>query len=72
VQNEHVRLLDLCARRLAFGGLIVFSNNYRRFRLDSAIHERFEVRDISAATIPFDFTRNSRIHQCSELQPRQQ
>jgi 23S rRNA (guanine2445-N2)-methyltransferase / 23S rRNA (guanine2069-N7)-methyltransferase len=72
VQNEHVRLLDLCARRLAFGGLIVFSNNYRRFRLDSAIHERFEVRDISAATIPFDFTRNSRIHQCYELQPRQQ
>jgi 23S rRNA (guanine2445-N2)-methyltransferase / 23S rRNA (guanine2069-N7)-methyltransferase len=71
VQNEHVRLLDLCARRLAFGGVIVFSNNYRRFKLDAGIHERFEVRDISAASIPFDFTRNSRIHQCYELQPRQ-
>ncbi len=70
VQKEHVALLDLCAGRLAFGGRIVFSNNFRRFRLDPAIHERFNVRDISAATIPFDFTRNSRIHQCFELSPR--
>ena len=69
VQDEHVRLLELCAHRLAFGGMIVFSNNYRRFRLDPRLHEQFEVRDISAATIPFDFTRNSRIHQCYELQP---
>ena len=70
VQKEHARLLRLCAERLAFGGLIVFSNNYRRFKLDAEVAERFEVRDISSATIPFDFTRNSRIHQCYELQPR--
>ena len=70
VQKEHARLLGLCAERLAFGGLIVFSNNYRRFKLDAEVAERFEVRDIGAATIPFDFTRNSRIHQCYELQPR--
>ena len=70
VQKEHARLLALCAERLAFGGLIVFSNNFRRFKLDPGVMDRFEVRDISAATIPFDFTRNSRIHQCYELQPR--
>lgn len=70
VQKEHVRLLDLCAERLAFGGLIVFSNNFRRFRLDEAIARRFDVRDIGAATIPFDFTRNSRIHHCYELRVR--
>lgn len=70
VQREHVELLELCAQRLAFGGTIVFSNNYRRFRLDPSIHERFVVRDTGATTIPFDFTRNSRIHQCYELQPR--
>ena len=70
VQREHVALLELCAQRLAFGGTIVFSNNYRRFRLDPVIHERFIVRDIGAATIPFDFTRNSRIHQCYALQAR--
>lgn len=70
VQREHVELLDLCAQRLAFGGTIVFSNNFRRFRLAAEIHQRFDVRDTSAATIPFDFTRNSRIHHCFELRPR--
>ena len=70
VQKEHARLLALCSERLAFGGTIVFSNNYRRFKLDAEIAEQFDVRDISAASIPFDFTRNSRIHQCYELQPR--
>jgi len=70
VQKEHVALLGLCAERLSFGGRIVFSNNFRRFRLAPEVHERFTVRDISAATIPFDFTRNSRIHQCYELSVR--
>ncbi|WP_291220158.1 bifunctional 23S rRNA (guanine(2069)-N(7))-methyltransferase RlmK/23S rRNA (guanine(2445)-N(2))-methyltransferase RlmL [Dokdonella sp.] len=71
VQREHVELLDLCAQRLAFGGTILFSNNYRRFKLAAEIHERFDVRDIGAATIPFDFTRNSRIHHCFELKPKE-
>ncbi|WP_440221629.1 bifunctional 23S rRNA (guanine(2069)-N(7))-methyltransferase RlmK/23S rRNA (guanine(2445)-N(2))-methyltransferase RlmL [Dokdonella sp. MW10] len=70
VQREHVRLLELCAERLAFGGTIVFSNNFRRFRLDEAVNERFVVRDIGAATIPFDFSRNARIHQAWELSER--
>ncbi len=69
VQKEHARLLALCAERLAFGGTIVFSNNFRRFKLDAAVAEQFAVRDVSSASIPFDFTRNSRIHQCFELQP---
>ena len=70
VQKEHARLLGLCAERLAFGGLIVFSNNFRRFRLDAEVEEQFFVQDVSSASIPFDFTRNSRIHHCYELQAR--
>ena len=70
VQREHVALLELCAQRLAFGGRIVFSNNFRRFQLAPEIHERFIVRDVGAATIPFDFTRNARIHHCFELSAR--
>ena len=52
------------------GGLIVFSNNFRRFRLDAEVEEQFFVQDVSSASIPFDFTRNSRIHHCYELQAR--
>ena len=32
-----------------------------------AVRRAFDVRDITAATIPFDFVRNARIHQCYEL-----
>lgn len=69
VQRDHVRLLQLCARRLDPEGLIVFSNNNRRFRLDAQALPELSVRDISESTIPFDFARNARIHQCFELRP---
>jgi 23S rRNA (guanine2445-N2)-methyltransferase / 23S rRNA (guanine2069-N7)-methyltransferase len=45
-------------------GVLVFSNNFRKFKMDPAIKESFEVNDISAATIPEDFKRNPRIHNC--------
>ena len=35
--------------------------------LDEAGLGQFSVRDISPATIPFDFERNARIHKCYEL-----
>jgi 23S rRNA (guanine2445-N2)-methyltransferase / 23S rRNA (guanine2069-N7)-methyltransferase len=70
VQRDHAALLALCGERLAPDGLIVFSNNSRRFSLDPAIGERFDVRDITPATIPFDFARNPRIHRCYELYRR--
>ena len=69
VQRDHVRLLTLCAQRLAPGGLILFSNNFRRFQLDSTALAGLDVREISAATIPFDFERNTRIHRAWELRP---
>ncbi len=67
VQRDHVRLLQLCGERLLPDGTIVFSNNFRRFKLDEAALADFAIRDISAATIPFDFGRNPRIHRCWEL-----
>ena len=70
VQRDHVRLLMLCAQRLLPGGTILFSNNFRRFKLDAESLSAFDVRDISAGTIPFDFERNARIHQAWELRKR--
>ncbi len=67
VQRDHVRMLQLCGERLLPGGTIVFSNNFRRFKLDQAALADFVIRDTTAMTIPFDFERNSRIHQCYEL-----
>jgi 23S rRNA (guanine2445-N2)-methyltransferase / 23S rRNA (guanine2069-N7)-methyltransferase len=68
VQSEHVRLLSAALARLAPGGVLYFSNNFRRFRLDeAALAGLADVREISAQTIPPDFERNPRIHRCWEL-----
>src|SRR5690606_18531341 len=65
VQASHVRLLRAAVARLAPGGVLYFSNNFRRFRLDAeAIAAFASCEDISAATIPPDFARNPRIHRC--------
>jgi 23S rRNA (guanine2445-N2)-methyltransferase / 23S rRNA (guanine2069-N7)-methyltransferase len=67
VERDHGSLIEACARLLAPGGLIVFSTNAQRFKLEETLHTRFEVRDISAATLPADFERNPRIHRCFEI-----
>ena len=71
VQREHVRLLSLAMARLAPDGLLLFSNNYRRFRLDDETVAGFaHTRDITPATLDEDFQRNPRIHACWELRHR--
>jgi 23S rRNA (guanine2445-N2)-methyltransferase / 23S rRNA (guanine2069-N7)-methyltransferase len=67
VQRDHPELIDLCMRLLAPGGLLLFSTNAQRFRLDPPLEQRWQVTDISAQTLPFDFERNRRIHRCFEI-----
>ena len=64
VQRDHVRLLALCAKLLAPQGMVLFSNNFTRFKLDHAALEQFAIEDLSAVTLPWDFRRSPRIHQC--------
>jgi 23S rRNA (guanine2445-N2)-methyltransferase / 23S rRNA (guanine2069-N7)-methyltransferase len=73
VQRDHVRVLTLCAQRLAPGGMIVFSNNNRRFKIDhDALGEaRLDARDVGKASIPFDFARDARVHQCYDIVQRE-
>jgi len=71
VQRDHVRLLRAAIARLAEGGVLYFSNNFRRFKLDEAALAEFAMlEDISASTIPPDFARNPRIHRAWRLQRR--
>lgn len=70
VQRDHMTLLTQCMRLLAPGGLLLFSTNAQRFKLDDAATQRWAVTDVSAATIPFDFQRNARIHRAFELRAR--
>jgi 23S rRNA (guanine2445-N2)-methyltransferase / 23S rRNA (guanine2069-N7)-methyltransferase len=71
VQRDHVKLLEACNERLTRDGVIVFSNNFRRFKLDrEALEAHFEIEDWSAPSIPFDFTRRADIHGCWLLRRR--
>jgi 23S rRNA (guanine2445-N2)-methyltransferase / 23S rRNA (guanine2069-N7)-methyltransferase len=67
IQRDHSTLIGHCMALLAPDGLLVFSTNAQRFKLDPALAEQWRVTDISAATIPFDFERHPRIHRCFEL-----
>jgi 23S rRNA (guanine2445-N2)-methyltransferase / 23S rRNA (guanine2069-N7)-methyltransferase len=68
VQRDHAQLIDRCMALLAPGGKLVFSNNAQKFKMDSSVGERYKVTDVSRATLPKDFERNARIHQCYELE----
>jgi len=67
IERDHGSLIHACAKLLAPGGLLVFSTNAQRFKLDDALATRYDIRDISAATLPRDFERNPRIHRCFEI-----
>lgn len=69
-QRDHPRLIEACMDILAPGGLLVFSTNAQRFKLEPSLAEKYDVRDISAETIPEDFARNPKIHRCYEIRAR--
>lgn len=64
IQRDHGAMIRDAMAILEPGGTLVFSNNFRRFKMDEAIAEDFAVENITASTIPPDFERNGRIHNC--------
>lgn len=69
VQRDHVALIRQAARLLNPDGVLIFSNNLRRFRMDADALTGLSVRDISAQTLSKDFVRNPRIHNCWRITP---
>ncbi|MCX7555408.1 bifunctional 23S rRNA (guanine(2069)-N(7))-methyltransferase RlmK/23S rRNA (guanine(2445)-N(2))-methyltransferase RlmL [Xanthomonadaceae bacterium JHOS43] len=67
LQRHHARLIHACMDRLTPDGVLLFSNNFRRFRLDSGLSEEFDVSDIRASTLDPDFARDPKIHAAWEI-----
>ena len=65
VGTAHADMLRLLAPLLTTGGVIYFSNNFRRFKLDeiAVAAAGLVAREISKQTIPPEY-RNTRIHRC--------
>jgi 23S rRNA (guanine2445-N2)-methyltransferase / 23S rRNA (guanine2069-N7)-methyltransferase len=67
IQRDHEELIQMAMAHLRPNGLLLFSTNLRRFKLATGIIEQYQADDVSAASIPEDFSRNQRIHQCWEI-----
>jgi 23S rRNA (guanine2445-N2)-methyltransferase / 23S rRNA (guanine2069-N7)-methyltransferase len=68
IQADHVRLINDAVALLSPGGVLYFSTNFRRFKIDKQALSDLIVEDISAATVPEDFARNPKIHYCWRIQ----
>lgn len=64
IQRDHVGLIKTAARLLTDDGVILFSNNRRKFEIDVAGLDKagFSVNDQTEASIPEDFKRHKGIH----------
>jgi 23S rRNA (guanine2445-N2)-methyltransferase / 23S rRNA (guanine2069-N7)-methyltransferase len=69
VQRDHVRMIRSAVPLLEADGVLVFSNNLRRFRLDTGGLAGLDITEITRETIPRDFERNPRIHHCWKIRP---
>jgi 23S rRNA (guanine2445-N2)-methyltransferase / 23S rRNA (guanine2069-N7)-methyltransferase len=68
VQTDHITLLRNASRLLAPNGVLYFSTNFRRFKLDTEALNELRFTDISADTIDLDFARDAKIHYCWQIE----
>ncbi len=62
LQKDHSELIRQASELLTPEGIVLFSNNYRKFRLDESLCEDFYTENITGSTIPKDFERKKNVH----------
>lgn len=67
IQRDHVRLITQAMRLLEQEGLLIFSTNLRKFRMDRDALSEFKLEDYTESSLDPDFKRNGRIHQCWKI-----
>jgi 23S rRNA (cytosine1962-C5)-methyltransferase len=55
VQKDHVEIINDALNALSSNGIIYFSTNYSKFILDEENIKAASIKNITKATIPFDF-----------------
>lgn len=69
VQRDHARLFRLLEKHLAPEAVVIFSTNFRKFSLDSAVHRDWVIEETTPGSIPPDF-HDRRIHRCYRMSRR--
>ena len=70
VQRDHGLLVKNVMKLLAPEGILFFSNNFRKFKLDAEILSGFHAEDWTSRTLPPDFQQKANIHQCWKISHR--
>lgn len=70
VQRDHEDLLRRVSQLLTPSGILIFSTNYRKFRLDPNLFADLRFEDWSKRTLPLDFARDPKTHQCWRISRR--
>ena len=66
VEKDQVFLIKHCLRLLDPSGVLYFSNNKRKFKIDPAVLEMANVQEITPRTIPEDY-KDSKAHMCFKI-----
>lgn len=64
VQRDHVQLINDAMKVLSKDGVLIFSNNQRKFSLDEDALTAYRIENKTAWSIDKDFERSKGIHQC--------
>ncbi|KZZ49345.1 hypothetical protein A3759_26505 [Thalassolituus sp. HI0120] len=67
VQRDHVQLIQDAMVLLKSDGLLIFSNNYRKFEIDNDALAAFDIDNVSHKSVPQDFARRKNIHMCFHI-----
>jgi len=67
IQRDHVGLINDALALLTGEGVLYFSTNFKRFKLDELAVINANIENISASTIPDDFSRSPKIHYCWKI-----
>ena len=70
IERDHAKLIQQAMALLEKEGTLIFSTNKKGFKLDTEVSRRFQVKDMTSQTIPEDFKRRPKIHQCWEIRYR--
>ena len=55
IQQDHAQLINEALRALGPGGILYFSTNFRKFKMDTEKINASTIQDITRASTPFDF-----------------
>ena len=70
VQRDHVQLVQDAMALLKPGGLLIFSNNFRKFEIDHNALSDFAIENVSHKSVPQDFARRKNIHMCFHIRTK--